>query len=63
MRTPEELREAEARYRAVFEALDEALVIAEAVCDDGQRVVDLLFMEVNPPPRTSSESRAGSGIA
>ena len=48
MRTPEELREAEARDRAVFEALDEALVIAEAVCDDGQRVVDLLFMEVNP---------------
>lgn len=42
------LRASEARYRTLFESIDEGFVIAEVVYDDGGRAVDALYLEGNP---------------
>jgi PAS domain S-box-containing protein len=40
--------ENEARYRAVFDAMDEGYLLAEVLFDDEGRPVDLLYVEANP---------------
>jgi signal transduction histidine kinase/CheY-like chemotaxis protein len=47
----EEPRHDEARLRAVFEAMAEGFLLAEAIIDDGGRVVDLVFLDANPAAR------------
>jgi PAS domain S-box-containing protein len=42
------LRESEARYRALFESLDEGFCVIQVLFDDAGRPVDYLFVETNP---------------
>src|SRR3712207_5444904 len=42
------LRTREARYRTLFETMDEGFVIAEVVYDAAGRPVDILYLEGNP---------------
>jgi PAS domain S-box-containing protein len=42
------LRASEAKYRTLFEALDEGFCIVEVVFDERDRAVDYRFLEVNP---------------
>ena len=42
------LRESEARYRALFEAIDSGFCIIEVRFDEEQRPIDYRFVEVNP---------------
>ncbi len=42
-----DLRESEERYRALFEAIDEAVCIIEMIYDDAGAPVDYLFLETN----------------
>ncbi|QIF00213.1 PAS domain-containing protein [Roseimicrobium sp. ORNL1] len=44
----EALRESEARYRSLFESIDEGFCVIEMLYDDQQRPVDYRFIEVNP---------------
>ncbi|MCZ0961064.1 PAS domain-containing protein [Paracoccus benzoatiresistens] len=44
----ERLRVSEAKYRRLFEAIDEGFVIAELIHDAGGRPVDALYVEGNP---------------
>ena len=43
-----ELRQSEARYRTLFESIDEGFCIAEMLFDDAGRPVDYRFLETNP---------------
>jgi PAS domain S-box-containing protein len=47
-RTEEALRESEARFRALFHAIDEGFCLAEMVLDAEGRPVDYRFLEANP---------------
>ncbi|MGU3494576.1 response regulator [Xanthobacteraceae bacterium A53D] len=47
-RVEEDLRESEARWRNLFEQMQEAFFIGEAVRDFDGRLHDLLFIEANP---------------
>jgi PAS domain S-box-containing protein len=42
------LRESEARYRTLFESLDEGFCVIEVIFDAGDRPVDYRFLEANP---------------
>ena len=42
------LRESEARYRALFESLDEGFCVIEVLFDEEGRAVDYRFLEANP---------------
>ncbi|MES2471554.1 MAG: PAS domain-containing protein, partial [Pseudomonadota bacterium] len=42
------MRESESRYRSLFESIDAGFCIFEVQFDQAGRVVDLLFLEVNP---------------
>jgi PAS domain S-box-containing protein len=42
------VRESEAKYRALFEALDEGFCVVEVLFDADQRPVDYRFLETNP---------------
>ncbi|HYH78346.1 MAG TPA: PAS domain-containing protein [Longimicrobium sp.] len=42
------LRESEARYRALFESLDEGFCVIEVLFDEAGRPYDYLFVETNP---------------
>ena len=42
------LRESEARYRALFNSLDEGFCVIEVLFDDDGRAVDYRFIETNP---------------
>jgi PAS domain S-box-containing protein len=44
----EELRTSEARYRTLFESMDEGFAIIEIIRDPGGRAVDYRFLETNP---------------
>ncbi|WP_420128858.1 PAS domain-containing protein [Longimicrobium sp.] len=41
------LRESEAKYRTLFDAIDEGLAISEMVYDDGGEIVDMIYRQVN----------------
>jgi PAS domain S-box-containing protein len=42
------LRESEAKYRTLFESLDEGFCLIEVCFDESQRPVDYVFLETNP---------------
>jgi PAS domain S-box-containing protein len=42
------LRESEARYRRLFDSLDEGFCVVEVLFDEGGRPVDYVFLETNP---------------
>ncbi|HSK40566.1 MAG TPA: PAS domain-containing protein [Arenibaculum sp.] len=42
------LRESEARYRMLFEAMDEGFFLTEVIFDEHDRPVDILYLEANP---------------
>lgn len=42
------LRQSEAKYRSVFESINEGFAIMETVRDDAGRLVDLIYRDVNP---------------
>jgi PAS domain S-box-containing protein len=44
----EALRESEARYRTLFEAMTEGFALHEIICDEGGRPCDYRFLDVNP---------------
>ena len=44
----EALRESDARYRALFDSIDEVFCVIEVLFDDAQRPVDYRFLEANP---------------
>jgi two-component system CheB/CheR fusion protein len=46
--TEARLRESEARYRRLFEAMDEGYLLAEILRDEAGRAVDLRYLEANP---------------
>ncbi|MDP2441814.1 MAG: ATP-binding protein [Polaromonas sp.] len=48
-RTDDALRESEARYRNLFNSMDEGFCIIEVIFDDHQKPADYRFLEVNPP--------------
>ncbi|HEV7372897.1 PAS domain-containing protein [Arenibaculum sp.] len=42
------LREGEAKYRTLFEAMDEGYMLADVVFDEAERSVDVHYLEANP---------------
>lgn len=42
------LRESEAKYRTLFESIDEGYFIAEVIFDEDNRPIDLFYVEANP---------------
>ncbi len=46
-RTAAALRESEARFRALFESIDEGYCLCEMILDDGGRPIDYRFLEAN----------------
>ncbi|MET0555404.1 MAG: PAS domain S-box protein [Vicinamibacteria bacterium] len=42
------LKESEARYRTLFESIDEGFCVVEMIFDDDGRAVDYRFLELNP---------------
>ncbi len=44
----QDLRESEARYRGLFESMQEGFALHEIICDDSGKPVDYRFLEVNP---------------
>jgi len=42
------LRESEARFRLLFDSIDEGFCIVEVLCDEGGTPADYRFLEVNP---------------
>ena len=44
----EALRESEARYRSLFDAMSEGFALNEIICDEGGRPCDYRFLELNP---------------
>jgi PAS domain S-box-containing protein len=47
-RTEQALRDSEARYRDLFESMDEGFCVIEVIFDDASKAVDYRFLEVNP---------------
>ena len=46
--TQKALQESEARYRTLFDSIDEGFCIIEMIFDDQQKPVDYRFLEINP---------------
>src|SRR5262249_19293154 len=46
-RAEEALRESEAKYRTLFQSVDEGFCVMEVVSDDRGNITDLIFREVN----------------
>jgi PAS domain S-box-containing protein len=47
-RAEQALRESEAKYRGLFESIDEGFCVIEVIFDDAGKAVDYRFLEVNP---------------
>jgi PAS domain S-box-containing protein len=55
------LRESEARYRTLFESIDEGFCIIEVIFEEQGRPVDYRFVEINPSFERQSGIRDGLG--
>lgn len=44
----EALRESEAKYRSLFDTIDEGFALAEVIYDSSGQAVDILYLEANP---------------
>ncbi len=55
------LRESEARYRTLFDSIDEGFCILEVLFDANQKAVDYRFLEVNPSFEKQSGLRDAVG--
>lgn len=53
-RAEEELRESEARWRNLFEQMQEGFFVAQAVRDEAGQVLDFTFLELNPAFETQT---------
>ncbi|ARV57551.1 hypothetical protein BZZ01_01910 [Nostocales cyanobacterium HT-58-2] len=42
------LRESEAKYRSLFESLDEGYLLSEVIFDENDKPIDILYLEANP---------------
>ncbi|MDZ8263172.1 PAS domain S-box protein [Nostoc sp. ChiQUE01b] len=42
------LRESEAKYRSLFESMDEGYILVDAIFDENDQPIDLLYLEANP---------------
>lgn len=62
--TPNEhaLSETETRYRALFDSIDEAVVVNEAVFDAHGELVDCIVLDVNPAFEVHAPCRAAEAI-
>jgi PAS domain S-box-containing protein len=58
-RAQEKLRESEARYRNLFEAMSEGFALHEIICDDGGQPSDYRFLQVNPAFERQTGLKAG----
>ena len=47
VRAEEALRESEAKYRSIFESVDEGFTVQELITDDNDRAIDFIFREAN----------------
>lgn len=47
-RAEQALRDSEAKYRGLFESIDEGFCVIEVIFDDAGKAVDYRFLEVNP---------------
>lgn len=56
------LRDSGARWRAMFEGMQEAFFLSEALRDDDGRIVDFRFLEVNPAFERQSGMREGDTL-
>ena len=48
------LRESEARYRMLFDSIDEGFCVIEVIFDHAGRAVDYIFLEINPAFQTQT---------
>jgi len=55
------LRESEARYRTLFDSIDEGFCIIEMIFDEKEKPVDYRFLEINPSFAKQSGIRDGLG--
>lgn len=60
-RAEEALRESEARYRSLFESIDEGFCVIEMLHDEQGRPVDYRFIEVNPVFEKQAGMREATG--
>ncbi|BAY75476.1 two-component hybrid sensor and regulator [Nostoc linckia NIES-25] len=44
----EALRESEAKYRSLFNAMDEGYMLSEVIFDENDKPIDILYLEANP---------------
>ena len=60
-RAEETLRQSEARYRTLFESIDQGFCVIEMMFDDAGRPVDYRFLEVNPAFERQTGLRDAAG--
>jgi PAS domain S-box-containing protein len=57
----EALQQSEARYRSLFESIDDGFCVIELIFDDANRPVDYRFIETNPAFEKHAEFRNAAG--
>jgi PAS domain S-box-containing protein len=60
-RAEEAMRESEARYRRLFDSMDEGFCVLEMLLDDGGKPVDYRFLEINPSFEQQTGLKAVAG--
>jgi PAS domain S-box-containing protein len=47
-RTEQALRESEAKYRSLFDSIDEGYLLCEVIFDENNKPIDIFYLEANP---------------